>query len=307
MKGRGIAMKQKKMHWKRAIAGGTIVAAAIMLALVPMNMGGCSAGSLGDAVGGAVGGTTGNLISAGGKAAQAASLGPAQENAMGQSVSVAIVNQYGLDPDESLNRYVALVGSAVVSTSPRPDIAFVFGVLNSDQVNAFAGPGGYIMITRGAILRMQDESELAGVLAHEIGHVIDQHGLRAMKQAGMLDAGLTAAKSNDQIAKWGQATDSVVDVVLKKGYSRDQEGRADLLGVDYVIAAGYDPEGYHRFLQRMATASASGGSGSIMSTHPGLADRAMRVAAKIKEKGSPAGATLADRFKKNVPKAKPAA
>ena len=294
-------------QWKRLIAGGTIVAAAIMLAMVPMNMGGCSAGTIGEAVGGAVGGTTGNLISAGGKAAQAVSLNENQEKSMGQSVSVAIVNQYGLDPDESLNRYVALVGSAVVSTSPRPDIPFVFGVLNTDQVNAFAGPGGYVMVTRGAVLRMQDESELAGVLAHEIGHVIDKHGLNAMKQAGLVDAGVTAAKSNDQVAKWGQATDSVVDVVLKKGYSRDQEGRADLLGVDYVIAAGYDPNGYLHFLQRMATASASGGKGSIMSTHPGLADRVNKVAAKIKEKGSPAGATLADRFKKNVPNAKPAA
>src|SRR5690349_22602733 len=117
-------MKQQRQtkNWRRVAAGGTIVAAAVMLALAPLNMGGCSASTIGDAVGGAVGGTTGNLISAGGKAAQAASLNERQENAMGQSVSVAIVNQYGLDPDESLNRYVALVGSAVVSTSPRPDI-----------------------------------------------------------------------------------------------------------------------------------------------------------------------------------------
>ncbi len=258
-------------------------------------------GFVGDAVGGAVGGSTGNLISAGGKAAQAATLSEKQENAMGQSVSVAIVNQYGLDPNVALNKYVALVGSAVVSTSPRPDVPFVFGVLNTDEVNAFAGPAGYIMITRGAIMKMQDESELAGALAHEIGHVIDKHGLAAMKQAGMLDAAVTAAKSNEDVARWGQATDSVVDVVLKKGYSRDQEGRADLLAVDYVIAAGYDPNGYHRFLQRMGATKTAGGH-AAMSTHPGLGDRANRVAAKIKEKGNPTGVTLADRFKKNVAK-----
>lgn len=297
-------MKQNMMKAKRLAAAGTIVAAAVMLALAPLNMGGCSAGTIGDAVGGAVGGTTGNLISASGKAAQAATLSERQENAMGQSVSVAIVNQYGLDPNIALNKYVALVGSAVVSTSPRPDVPFVFGVLDSDEVNAFAGPAGYIMITRGAILRMQDESELAGALAHEIGHVIAQHGLNAMKQAGFLDAGVTAAKSNKDVANLGPATDGIVDVVLKKGYSRDQEGRADLLAVDYVIAAGYDPNGYHRFLQRMgATKSAHGHP--AMSTHPGLGDRANRVATKIKEKGNPAGATLADRFKKHV--AKPAA
>ena len=295
-------MKQSiRKDRRRLVVAGTVTAAAVMLALAPLNMGGCSASTLGDAVGGAVGGTTGNLISAGGKAAQAATLSERQENAMGQSVSVAIVNQYGLDPNVALNRYVALVGSAVVSTSPRPDVAFVFGVLDSDEVNAFAGPAGYVMITRGAVQRMQDESELAGVLAHEIGHVIDKHGLNAMKQAGFLDAGVTAAKSNKDVANLGPATDGIVDVVLKKGYSRDQEGRADLLAVDYVIAAGYDPNGYHRFLQRMASTKSSSGH-AAMSTHPGLGDRASRVAAKIKEKGSPTGATLAERFKKHVAK-----
>ena len=296
-------MNKQMMKPNRLIAAGTLASAALMLALAPLNMGGCSASTIGNAVGGAVGGTTGNLISAGGKAAQAATLSERQENAMGQSVSVAIVNQYGLDPNVALNKYVSLVGAAVVSTSPRPDIPFVFGVLNTDEVNAFAGPAGYIMITRGAIMKMQDESELAGALAHEIGHVIDKHGLNAMKQAGMLDAAVTAANSVEEVAKWSQATDSVVDVVLKKGYSRDQESRADLLAVDYLIAAGYDPNGYHRFLQRMGATKAPSGHPAL-STHPGLGDRANRVAAKIKEKGSPTGATLADRFKKNV--AKPA-
>jgi predicted Zn-dependent protease len=296
--------KNEKTHWKGLVAGGTIVAAAVMLALAPLNMGGCSAGTIGDAVGGAVGGPTGNLISAGGKAAQAASLSERQENAMGQAVSVAIVNQYGLDPNVALNKYVALVGSAVVSTSPRPDIPFVFGVLNTDEVNAFAGPAGYIMITRGAVMRMQDESELAGALAHEIGHVIAKHGLEAMRTAGYADALATAAKSNEELAKFAPATDKVVETVLNTGYSQPQESRADLLAVDYVVAAGYDPNGYYRFLQRMAATKAPSGH-PAMSTHPGLGDRANRVAAKIKEKGNPTGATLAERFKQNV--AKPAA
>ena len=295
---------QQNNKRKRLLMGGTLTAAVAMLALAPLNMGGCSASTIGDTVGGAVGGTTGGLISAGGKAAQALSLSERQENAMGQSVSVAIVNQYGLDPNVALNKYVSLVGSAVASTSPRPDIAYAFGVLNTDEVNAFAGPAGYIMITRGAVMRMQDESELAGVLAHEIAHVVDKHGLNAVKQAGLLDAGLTAAKTNDDVAAIAPAADGIVDVVLKRGYSRDQEGRADLLAVDYLVAAGYDPNGYHRFLQRMAGTKSSSGHAAL-STHPGIADRVNRVAAKIKEKGNPGGATLAERFKKSV--AKPAA
>jgi len=287
-----------KQNGRRIALAGTMTAAAVMLALAPMNMGGCSAGSLGDAVGSAVGGTTGQLISAGGKAAQAEALGEEQEPAMGQSVAVAITSRYGLDPDVSLNRYVTLVGWTVANSSPRAEMRFNFGVLNSDEVNAYAGPAGYILVTRGAIMRMQDESELAGVLAHEIAHVCEKHGLNMMKASLRKEAALQAINTNDKVAQFNVATDTLAKALVEGQYSRDQESRADLLAVDYVTAAGYDPNGYHRYLQRMAAAQSS--NAKVMSSHPGMADRANRVAAKIKEKGSPGGATVADRFKKNV-------
>src|SRR5688572_6484504 len=179
-----------KQSSRRLVMAGTMTAAAVMLALAPLNMGGCSAGSIGDAVGGAVGGTTGQLISAGGKAAQAEALGEEQEPAMGQSVAVAITNKYGLDPNVALNRYVTLVGWTVANSSPRAEMRFNFGVLNTDEVNAYAGPAGYILVSRGLIMRLQDESELAGVLAHEIAHVVDKHGLNMMKASLKKEAAL---------------------------------------------------------------------------------------------------------------------
>jgi predicted Zn-dependent protease len=217
---------------------------------------------------------------------------------MGQSVAVAITNRYGLDSNEALNKYVTLVGMTVAAATPRADSTFNFGVLNTDEVNAYAGPNGYIMITRGALARMQDESELAGVLAHEIAHVTDKHGLNAMKTAGLTEAGMQAANTNQRFAQWNRATDTIAEKLINGQYSQDQEGRADLLAVDYLVASGYDPNGYHRFLQRMAAGNHSGGD--LMSTHPGLGDRANRVAGKINQKGNPGGATLADRFKKHV-------
>lgn len=289
-----------KNNRRRLVMAGTMTAAAVMLALAPLNMGGCSAGTIGDAIGNAVGGKEGQLIQATGKGVTALSLSETQEDAMGQSVAVAITNRHGLDANAALNKYVSLVGKTVAAASPRGDVEFVFGVLDTDEVNAYAGPNGYIMITRGALMRMQDESELAGVLAHEIAHVVDKHGLNAMKVAGLTDAGMQALRTNADIAKWVNATDNLVEKLVNGQYSQDQETRSDFLAVDYLVAAGYDPKGYHNFIQRMAAASSSGGD--LMSTHPGLGDRANRVAGKINQKGNPGGATLADRFRKNIPK-----
>ena len=272
--------------WRPRLAvAGTLTAAALMLSLVPLNMGGCSAGSLGEAVGGAVGGSTGQLIRAGGTAVQAQALGE------------------DLDPNLALNKYVTLVGLTVASGSPRADSTFVFGVLNTDEVNAYAGPNGYIMITRGAINRMQDESELAGVLAHEIAHVANKDGLNMMKAQLNKQAAAQAMNSNAKIAQFNIGTDAFLTAVVDGHYSQDQESRADLAGVDYLVASGYDPEGDHRFLQRMSAAQKSGGG--VMSSHPDMAGRAVRVGEKIKQKGNPGGATLADRFKRSI--AKPAA
>lgn len=292
--------QMKTSDRRRLVMAGTLAAAGLMLALVPLNMGGCSAGTIGDAVGDAVGGKEGQLIQATGKGVTALSLSETQEDSMGQSVAVAITNRYGLDANEALSKYVALVGMTVAASTPRADSTFNFGVLNTDEVNAYAGPNGYIMITRGALNRMQDESELAGVLAHEIAHVTDKHGLNAMKTAGLTEAGMQAANTSEKFAQWNRATDTLAEKLINGQYSQDQEGRADLLAVDFLIAAGYDPNGYHRFLQRMAAGNNSGGD--VMSTHPGLGDRANRVAGKINQKANPGGATLAERFKKHVTK-----
>jgi predicted Zn-dependent protease len=286
---------------RRWLSGGTLAAAIGMLALTPANMGGCAGGgvgSLGSMVGDAVGGPTGQLIKGGSKVANASLMDERHEPAMGQSVAVAVVGKYGLDSREALNKYVNLVGLTIASVTPRADQEFVFGVLNSDHVNAFAGPGGYVMLTRGTVMQCQDESELAGVLAHEVAHVVHQHGLKAMKAAGRLEGMADMASANEDVAQWNIAADGLVDLVVNKGYGRAQEADSDETAVQYLVDAGYDPNGYLRFLQRMhAGNNQSQGGGQLMSTHPGLDDRIKKVQAKIQKLGNPGGATLADRFK----------
>jgi predicted Zn-dependent protease len=268
-------------------------------------MGGC-AGDVGQGIG-SIGSMTGhrapagtdNYIRAGEKAIKTSAMNEQDEDAMGQAVAVALTNQYGLNDDESLLRYVTLVGLTVASGSSRPDGNYVFGVLNSDVVNAFSGPNGYILITRGALARMQNEAELAGVLAHEIAHVVNHDGINAVKQAGMLDAAVEAGKgASGSAAQFGTLTDGVVDVVLKKGYSKEQEFTADADAVKLLVASGYDPGSYQDYLRRMPGNSAGGSGGSLMSTHPGMDQRVTRLDSEIGSQRR--GATLKDRFVTNV-------
>jgi predicted Zn-dependent protease len=246
-------------------------------------------------LGGLLPGKTGQYVEAGATLMSAATLGEADEDGMGQSVAVNVTSTYGYDDDQSLNDYVSLVGLTVASTSPWGDKRIVFGVLNTDEVGAFSGPNGYVMITRGAITRMQDEAELAGVLAHEISHVSHHDGLNAVKQSKTLDAGLQALSANDKIGQFNVLADASVDAVVKKGYSRQQEFDADAGAVKYMTAAGYDPMSYAHYLARLSQELGSGGS--IMSTHPGLADRVGKVTAAANATGKVGvGATNAERF-----------
>jgi len=286
----------------RSIVTCTAVATAFVCLSVPFNMGGCAddvSHGIGQATGQSAPAGTDNYIRAGEKALKTTTLNEADEDAMGQSVAMTLTSRYGLNDDETLARYVNLVGLTVASATPRPDGNWVFGVINSSEVNAYAGPNGYILITKGALAKMQDEAELAGVLAHECAHVANQDGLNAVKNAGYLDAGMEAGKGADQnFAKFGQLTDGVVDVVIKKGYSRDQEMTADVNAVKFLVAAGYDPNSYLHFLQRVKAAGGGSAGSSLMSTHPGLDQRIAKVSSQIKSGQS--GATLKDRFVQNV-------
>jgi predicted Zn-dependent protease len=265
---------------------GSLVATIALIATVPFNMGGCNASNINVA----------GMIDAGKKAVKAESLNQRQERAIGESVSLAATNRDGVTKDQKLAQYVVLIGQTLASRTDRADQPWVFGVLDTDKVNAFSGPGGYVWVTRGAIAKMQDESELAGVLAHEIGHVVKHHGLDAAKNAGRLDALATAAQSSDsRAAALGNVSDKVVEVILNTGFSQPQEFEADAEAVKIVAAAGYDPNGYLNFLTRIRDQQKSGQQ--VFGTHPGTDDRIKKIKNQISAAGTAGkGATLKDRF-----------
>lgn len=269
-----------------------------------------SGGSFGDnlaKIGGEIGGAvTGHQEIAQGTRAlvdykNAIQLNANDEDAMGQSVALSLTSSNRLTQNEALNKYVSLVGLALVDTSPRPTGNWLFGVLDSNEVNAFAGPNGYIFVTTGALRKMQDEAELAGVLAHELTHVLHHHGLEGIHADANADALKAAASiavnSNgaDRFGIFNRLADPVVDGVLKKPYARSQELDADSNAVNLLVAAGYDPYGLVRFLQRLESSG-----GDPMSTHPGKAERIAKAQAQIARLGVKGGKTMKERFEKNV-------
>jgi predicted Zn-dependent protease len=262
-------------------------------------MAGCGSGQKLDLskVGSMIGGQEGHAISALGKQINVMNLSEEDEDSIGQSVGVALTNQYGLTQDKQLEYYVMLVGLTVASASPNPGGNWVFGVLETSEVNAFSGPNGYVFVTRGAISQMRDEAELAGVLAHEIAHCINHDGLKQVKAAEQRGAFNELVKAGGgQYAQLGAMADVGVEAVTKTGYSQPQEFKADEGGVQIMKAAGYDPASYLRYMQRMQQgASGSGRGGGLMNTHPGLGERVKRVSRQVASL-PPGGATLQARF-----------
>jgi predicted Zn-dependent protease len=245
----------------------------------------------GSTLGSLVGGKTGQLIDVGGKAVSALAMNEADEDDLGRSIAIAATNQWRLYDNAALTKYVTLVGLTLADRTSNPSGNWVFGILDTPELGAYSGPNGYIMVTRGAIAAMQDESELAGVLAHEMSHVLNRDGFHAVQKAKFSEAGLQGLTATQQhTAIVGQASDLLINKMLKGTWDQSQETAADAGSVKLLQAAGYDPTGLARFLKRLPNASSK-----PFGTHPGTADRIARITSQA---GAAKGATNAARFTK---------
>jgi predicted Zn-dependent protease len=168
----------------------------------------------------------------------------ATEAYYGQKASDKMAADYGLYQDAALTAYVARIGQALAKNVVRKEIKYSFAILNEDDINAYALPGGYIYITRGALNYANSEAEIAGILGHEIGHVDAFHFLHRKKRdtVKMLLSVLLrrTSKAADDLALADELAISATD---QSNYSQDQELEADALGIHYMALAGYDPQG----------------------------------------------------------------
>jgi beta-barrel assembly-enhancing protease len=222
----------------------------------------------------------------------------AEEIQLGAAVSEKVRTRYGVVQDNAVHRYVSLVGRALVQKSSRPNLAFTFVVLDTDGVNAFAAPGGYVHITRGALALMQNEAELAGVLAHEIDHVTEKHTIHAMQKGKLVQMGAQETLKNPEV--FGRLVDKTTELVLT-GFGRNEELEADREGLQLATSLGYSPLGLAAFLKRLADRNAgSKEKQGLFASHPEMNERLTKLAAL--EPGKPSGnpILLADRYRANI-------
>lgn len=206
-----------------------------------------------------------------------------EEKQVGQEVAAKLIATFGLVPDDALIDYVNLVGRTVAAQSERQEVPFRFAVLNSDAVNAFSAPGGYIFITKGALLLCEDEAELAGVLGHEVGHVSGRHVLKIYERDKAMRAGMDEAGSRMPGSRYlDDFSKKILIKVIDQGLVEGDEFDADQRGIKYAHMAGYPADGLSRFLSKLDQATTSEGKTSFWTkTHPPTAKRNERITSLI--------------------------
>ena len=218
----------------------------------------------------------------------ARSLTEDEEYYVGRAVAARIAATYPLYRNNSLTDYLNQIGQTIALHTEKPTTfgGYHFAILDSQEINAFACPGGIILITRGMMASVKNEEELAAVLAHEIAHVIHRDGISAIQSSRWSEAlvviGSSAAREFGRkdtaklVSLFEGSIDDVVKTLVVNGYGRDQEIAADAAALKYLAAAGYDPQGLTGYLKRLEEAG-HGSKGGILTTHPGTDERLEKV------------------------------
>jgi beta-barrel assembly-enhancing protease len=201
-----------------------------------------------------------------------------QEVEMGQQYSQQINAQLPIVADPEINRYINVLGDSIARLTGRDDITdWRFYIVDSKEVNAFAVPGGFIYVNRGLIERTQRMDQLAGVLGHEIGHVVRRHSIKQMQQQQGANIGVTLACILTSVcnSQAGQAAIQVGGTAIFARFSRQDENEADEEGVKNVIRAGISPQGIPEMFQILINERTSNPSGveGWFATHPLEEDR----------------------------------
>lgn len=213
-----------------------------------------------------------------------------EEIQLGEDLAQGLLGAAPLLPNPGVQRYVNQVGRWLAAQTERPNLPWRFGVLDNEHVNAFAAPGGQILMTSGLLNRLNSESELAGVLAHEIAHVLQKHQLNAITASGWagLGKGVTQIAGERALSKTGAGTQMaaralggpeaaanlIVDGFFARPLDRSMEYEADRIGVIIAARAGYDPYGFISVLQMMESLAKDSPFFALLSkTHPSATDR----------------------------------
>ena len=243
-----------------------------------------------------------NMIDKGVKAAQ--SLQPIQykeEKALGGAIATQVFSRFGGSyNNDKLLRYVNLVGNSVAMFSDRPNIPYHFAILNNQEPNAFAAPGGYVFITTGLLGKIKNEAELAGVLGHEIAHISRKHTLETLQRSrsieGISELSLSLMDKDPKMFK--NIINDISNILFEHGLDQKLEYEADSIGTQYAYQVGYNPAGLKDFLRTLG--EIRGKERSIFfKTHPSPSNRINRLLSEVlpKYRGIGKYRILSSRFK----------
>jgi len=215
---------------------------------------------------------------------QLALIGEGQEIQMGRDADQSLVASMGMYGDQTVQAYVDGIGRKLAAVSERPSLPWTFRVMDDPIVNAFALPGGFVYITRGILVYLQNEAELAEILGHEIGHVTARHSVEQISRAQLAQVGLVAGVVlAPNLADFAGVAQGALGLLFLK-FGRDDERQADDLGLRYSLRSGYDPRhapAVFRMLDAVSSAHGGGSTPEWLSTHPNPENRAERLQAQI--------------------------
>ncbi len=224
---------------------------------------------------------------------------PEQEHYIGRAVAAKILGTQAPYPEQNPNDYLNKLGTALALNSDRPETfgGYHFLILETPAINAFAAPDGLILVSRGLLRCTENEDEAAAILAHEIAHVVKQHGLKAIKTSrlntALTSAALTAGElaAPEETAKltetFGDSINDITSTLVNSGYSRELEREADKQALVILTRAGYDATAMVRMLEIMKKKLKPGGL-DFSKTHPDPADRIKDVKGALKGYAPPA-------------------
>ncbi|MBO9997403.1 MAG: M48 family metalloprotease [Cyanobacteria bacterium SID2] len=205
---------------------------------------------------------------------QLSTMSDEQEVAIGSQINDRLLeNDIALYQNSQVVEYVDRIGQRLVRVSDRADLPFTFQVVEDDRVNAFATLGGFVYVHTGLLREAENEAELAGVIAHEIGHIVERHAIEKMKQAAIAQGLLNAAGIDaDALVQIGY------ELAIRRPSSRSAEYEADDVGLALIESAGYAPIGMVNFYHKLTSQPSAP---EFLSTHPNTNDRIVRLQRQI--------------------------
>jgi predicted Zn-dependent protease len=224
-----------------------------------------------------------------------------EERQLGEKVSAQLRKDFGVYQDAAVTKYVSLVGAVLAQGSSRPGLNWQFIVLDTDGVNAFASPGGFVHITRGALGLIKNEAELAGILGHEITHVTAKHTVRSIEKGDTIQLGAEQTGKGMTATVLARMADAAYKNIINNKFDRNDEDEADRDGIALANKAGYAAGALGDVLTRIEARNGDRQEpNGLFASHPIIKDRLANISKEIKDGKLESKAKAAPRYAKYI-------